>query len=443
MKRINKIQDLIANIDQKKLQDIDLSEIPSDELEGFDFSNLMLSNVIFSKQSGPKKSLNRLIFINTCIQECEFGNAELAHCSFTHSCLYKSSFKESIFYSSRFRDAVLSNIDFRYNAIYDTSFENGSLILCDFYRAHFKGINIFIDSRFVLCSLNHCFFETSCITKKNFLTYKQFKKKTDIPLCSNIPSLDEQIQQQIAAEKNKKMAEKINKQVTERMNEKEKAREIEKIKESIENQIAAKNKKIKTRHKAFLIAEDDHFFNLFINEPFINNTGKKLFYSDKYQQRYTEAAKIYRLLSAEWESKGFFGDARWAFVRTKRCERRQYALDIKKKTIRIKEKPVLIGKWIRNALVDLFLGYGTNAWKLLLSYCLLFLIFAFIYSYINWNSEVIPRPFIMALKSMIGLTNPVEGKGKLVEMLSFIQTSLGILLTGFLGYIIADKIRKS
>ena len=102
-------------------------------------------------------------------------------------------------------------------------------------------------------------------------------------------------------------------------------------------------------------------------------------------------------------------------------------------------------------LIDFFTGYGTSIGRIARSYVLLLAVFSLIYTLPN-NSlllvECLPFGLNYSFSSMIGLTkcdlSPRENSAAiLLQMLSYVQSAFGILLTGFLGFVVADRIRKS
>jgi hypothetical protein len=97
---------------------------------------------------------------------------------------------------------------------------------------------------------------------------------------------------------------------------------------------------------------------------------------------------------------------------------------------------------IENSFSDLFFGYGESMFKMIVTYIVTVLLFAFFF-----RSEVSPLEYVEALgvslKNMAGMDSEVlQGVSPLVDMLNLVQTTIGILLTGIFGFILGNKIRN-
>jgi len=148
--------------------------------------------------------------------------------------------------------------------------------------------------------------------------------------------------------------------------------------------------------------------------------------------KYREAERIYRQFSALWDARGHNKDAEWAYVQGKRMERKRLWFESKNYKLINKFRALL------NLLIDVLLGYGVKLSKVFTTYLILIVIFSFIYK------VMLPNDIITCLKLSASFTiGGVNPAFPAIEALSIIQTGLGMLLTGFMGFVVANKIRKS
>jgi len=154
---------------------------------------------------------------------------------------------------------------------------------------------------------------------------------------------------------------------------------------------------------------------------------------DGLAYKFQEAERIYRQLSALWEEKGHNRDADWAYVQGKRMERNR--LWFESKTNKFANRIKAAFSWLSDAV----LGYGVSVTKIFISYIVLIVIFTAIYG--SLLDVGITDCIKLSLKYTIG--GDIEETVPLVETLAMLQTGLGMLLTGFLGFVVANKVRKS
>ena len=148
--------------------------------------------------------------------------------------------------------------------------------------------------------------------------------------------------------------------------------------------------------------------------------------------KYGEAERIYRQLSALWESKGHNRDSEWAYVQGKRMERKRLWFESKT------NKAVNKIKAFFNLLLDIILGYGVSLTRVVTTYFMLIIIFGLIYKVMS--TADIGKCFTLSLGYTIGVRS---ASSPAIETLSILQTGIGMLLTGFMGFIVANKVRKS
>ena len=158
--------------------------------------------------------------------------------------------------------------------------------------------------------------------------------------------------------------------------------------------------------------------------------------------RWADAEDIYKTLNGLWASKGYIADANWAYVQGRRKERRRMMSELGDADIKLGTKIGHLWRIITNSLSDLFFGYGESMLKMVLTYIVTVLVFAFVFS-----KEVSILRYVEALgvslKNMAGMdSESLQGVSPLVDMLNLVQTTIGILLTGIFGFILGNKIRN-
>lgn len=160
--------------------------------------------------------------------------------------------------------------------------------------------------------------------------------------------------------------------------------------------------------------------------------------------RFADAEDIYKNLNGLWMSKGFLGDANWAYVQGKRMERNRMIAEVLYEKInffRKLKKVVAVGM---NLFLDLLFGYGESISKMILTY--IFVVFSF--AYIFYASYEISIPNYLdamgvSFKNMVAMTpDEVKSISPFIDFLNVVQTTIGILLTGIFGFILGNKIRN-
>lgn len=160
------------------------------------------------------------------------------------------------------------------------------------------------------------------------------------------------------------------------------------------------------------------------------------------KSRFADAEDIYKSLNGLWMSKGFLGDANWAYVQGKKMERKRMITELNGGSVLYKFKKLIAIIW--NFLLDIMFGYGESISRMIFTY--IFVIFVFAYFY--YASPVISMPtYIKAVgvsfKNMVAMS-PAEVKSisPFIDFLNVIQTTIGILMTGIFGFILGNKIRN-
>lgn len=166
-----------------------------------------------------------------------------------------------------------------------------------------------------------------------------------------------------------------------------------------------------------------------------NNGNKKK--SDKSLKK--ETAEFYKQLSGIYAGKGLNRDSNRAYKKAKQNERRYNRLSM---WIAMKEgntKDFFKHLWgFMNNIITAMFGYGYQWQAAVFWFFLLITIFGYIY-YRNTGADM-ELAFSYSFNNSLG---PFEGLAKIVGLfLASCQTALGMLLIGFLGFIVANNIRN-
>jgi len=148
--------------------------------------------------------------------------------------------------------------------------------------------------------------------------------------------------------------------------------------------------------------------------------------------KFREAERIYRQFSALWEGRGHNKDAEWAYVQGKRMERKR--LWHESKTNKFANKL----KGFFNLLMDVLLGYGVSLTRVFTTYLMIIVLFSLVYKALSGND--LGSCFALSVAYTIGVRS---ASIPVIETLSIFQTGIGMLLTGFMGFVVANKVRKS
>jgi len=164
---------------------------------------------------------------------------------------------------------------------------------------------------------------------------------------------------------------------------------------------------------------------------------------EELEKDYQAARDGYRILKRNFESLGYYEDARWAY----RKERTMEKLLAREKGNR--------GQYIVAELVGRATGYGTGIWNVLLTLIVVYVLFGIGYTVLSlWQGWPVPvsvlRGVSVSLGAMLGM-----GPGVLVDLntppldkaaldaVTASQAFLGLLLIGVLGFVVANRIRRS
>lgn len=182
VRSIDALEELLSECRTKHipLKNIDLSYL---DLRNINMGGVQIQNVIFNAFD-VKRPEPKLIF-NVNFKGSELVDVSFAHCKFVRCNfdVYDSLFaKEQVnikdgctkttrienadfflceFCLCRFRDTCLKVVDFRYSSFVDCSLGGCCVEYGDFYMAAFKGTTNFVNSKFVRCSITNVVFENN------------------------------------------------------------------------------------------------------------------------------------------------------------------------------------------------------------------------------------------------------------------------------------------
>lgn len=282
-----------------------------------------------------------------------------------------------------FRGSRFDRCDFRYSVFRNCTFADTSLELCDFYRADFEGNNIFQQSSLHLTSFNRANLSGTDICRDNF--------------CAGI--------------------------------------------------LQENPKEFMRFHK--------HFGHVHPEEM-------EMFVS----RRHEEAAVVYRSLAGVWSSRALYSDASWAYVRLKRHETAVrspiYALRVGRGSGGAGSTPVGLMRRLGYAVRDIpaylghilagaICGFGESLSRIFLTYVITGAAFAVLYwqigAVVNEDGSVakgISDNFVYSLGNMSASAPERLHVGTVhTELLSALQSLIGVGLIGLLGFVLGNRIRNS
>jgi uncharacterized protein YjbI with pentapeptide repeats len=178
-----------------------------------------------------------------------------------------------------------------------------------------------------------------------------------------------------------------------------------------------------------------------------NDQGKQSDWNptQSLRNRFADAEDIYKTLNGLWMSKGFLGDANWAYVNGKKMERNRLFMELLyNKGTNLFAKMVLMVKIVWNFICGQLFGYGESMFRMVLTY----VVTVFLFAYFYYSSQVTHiSDYAIAIgisfKNMVALTpDTIQNISPFVDFLNMIQTTIGILITGIFGFILGNKIRN-
>jgi hypothetical protein len=172
------------------------------------------------------------------------------------------------------------------------------------------------------------------------------------------------------------------------------------------------------------------------DDPSVNEQNKK---EEKEIQIAAESSDAYLALSGIYQGKGFMEDSNKAYKRANDCRLKHYLLRIKYRKISwgTANDILQVMKYAGIAMM----GYGYQWWKV----CLIFLVIALVGgAYMHY---CVPDMDIVEAYAR-GLNNSMGPQDSFAErvgnfLYSSTHSALGLLVIGFLGFILANKVRNN
>lgn len=181
---------------------------------------------------------------------------------------------------------------------------------------------------------------------------------------------------------------------------------------------------------------------------------------EEVTREYGAARKGYLALERNFEDLGDHDAARWAYARRRRMEKRE-AFDKARTSLST-------GRWLRatrhaakaagDQLVEWVCDYGESVWRVLGTLLVVFLLFIPIYgamgAIVRVEREPVERRTVthdvvdLALFSMTAMTSPgnppdyLLPRNEVAYMVCGVQTLLSIFLTGLMGFVAGNRIRR-
>lgn len=366
-------------VEKKVISDVDLSNL---DLDSFDFSNCTLQNVIFSRVDQKNKVLKDINFKNAILEGVTFDNATLERCDF--DCTEKN-----------IENYHLARVSFKSCILLSCRFRKCNINWSDFRYAeigHVTFENAIID----FCDFYRSFFVGVAIFRKSKISnsslfYTYFGDGSTIRRANLVDGKLLQLH--------------------------------------------------KENYYKFLVD-----WKLYGTGERTNNQKNSFSNWDpnnSIKVRYADAEDIYKNLNGLWMSKGFTGDANWAYVTGKRMERKRLISELfYSKSILTKINNTFNIIW--NFLSDIMFGYGESMFKIILTYIITIHLFAyFYYAAPEISLKSYYEALLVSFKNMIAMSpDEVKNASPLIDFLNMVQTTVGILITGIFGFILGNKIRN-
>ena len=390
----------VKQSDERILENYDLSHVDCSNIDGFE--GLTIKNVIFShyREDTSKRSLSLISFVGSSLENVCFAHSELIRCNFDGAIIQGGDFFFCLLSYCRFRGVMGYCLDFRYSQIASCSMSTCKMVMCDFYMAEFRGSTAFVDSHFMYCSLTSATFSGNCLTMDNLssVALHPEEKKSD-----NWPT--------------------VFKNVLSRSH-----RDVNLVQDDINvyQQFAKKTNWIRINPcgDESSLAPDGT-----IDKPL----ECKIYIAD-------EARKLYTVLSGIYTGKGLFKDSNRAYRMAKRKELEYSWLSARRD---FRDKNIWLGvkslcKCI-SPLISKSLGYGYK-WSIIVLWFVILVFGYSLYSYLTVHGNY--------LSSLTGSMNNSMGPyeqfiQRINEVAGSLEPAIGTLLIGFLGFVIANRIRNN
>lgn len=371
----------------KLLKDIDLSDT---NVDGLNFQDCLLENVVFSSKGQRNRLLQNVKFDGAHLKAVSFADAALDHVSFKQAKLESCSFQQ---YGTMRQCKSLERVAFTEATISCCRFRNALVGWSDFRYAEISNTT-FEDAGIDYCDFYRTHFSGVNVFKNAAFSHSSFNFTL------------------------------------------------------FEGHILRKSNLVKGQIIQQQKADYRHFLEDWKKDgPGIRVAGGKggtwelQDLNHEIRERHAHAEMIFKNLNGIWASNGFLGDANWAYVQGRRAERRRMCCDWGRH--RGFFKKVRLGLKITwNGCCDLAFGFGESALKIVVTYVVLVALFSVLIHYWAPGSEL-PKSIMHSFQNMIAQTPDALKDGSVgTTALNLVQSSIGILLTGIFGFVMANKIRN-
>jgi hypothetical protein len=370
----------------------------NEDLKGYRFKNERLEGVDFGSQTDVHFEETELVdfnFARAKLVDCHFVNCSLSKCYFSSAWLEDCTLKHSTFDRATFSSAVF--------------------LRCDLYRTVWVANNLFTNARFSLVSLSQATLSGTLGLRRSAFTRSRPPR---VAAPQPAPTAQESTDAAIA----------------------------DALAESMEARSELPGDP--------LVQTNEHEYRDFLGAiPDAHMTVTK---DDSIEERLTEAAGVWRNLSALWASQGASADAGWAYVNAKRLERQDASPRRWRHQARGRSRPyrylIRVRLWVRWLLLLGAGGLCNFGNSLLLTVCWV-PVFVLSWGVVYWRSGVVhsgrhPASFSKALLfSLAQVANatqtPLTIHGSTGRVLASIETLLGIALLGLVGFVLGNTIRNS
>jgi hypothetical protein len=389
-RRVLRRRDVERELRNAQGQELDLSgSLLEGDLTGLDFEHG------FRVDSNTKRGF----------KDCAFSRVNCAEAVFVDC-----GFSGTAFQSSNFRNCTFEWCDFRFSTFRQSTFEDATFRNCDFYRACFEVGNIFVGAKLVNVSLDQA--DLGGADLRWFAIDGGLLQENEGALATFI------------------------------------------------------------RHYAPIWeVEDPDYLRIFRS---VDEHVERAI-----RARFETAAYIYRNLAGAWASRSYFRDSSRAYVAAKRLERRNWrepaplvmgagkrepqspdetagAPPRRTKTLVAAVRSVTTGlravaRYLTSLVADLTSGYGESPMRVLGSISLLVAVSAGIYYAVGGLLDEAKRPVrdmvdivLFSLGSLVANPpNRLQPASPAIEVVSVMETLVGIGLVGLLGFVVGNRIRNS
>ena len=432
---VEELRQLVADCRKngRALSKYDFSNL--DVIDNVCFDRLVLEDVVFSRFRpccNKRPLLFQLSFMGATLRRISFAHANLLQCNFdtidenAHkqskidiegqdgNDINKDNCKEiptileyaDFFYSNleycRFRKTYSNYVDFRYSNINNCTLGEYEVKMGDFYCCNFLGSTNFIDSEFENCSFTNATFEHACIRMDN-----------------------------------------------------------------IRDGIVQENSD--DYHNKFINNKGIHWYRY---NPCFSFSSMNHFSGVNKEKSdaaiASESMNFYKQMSGVFAGKGLNRDSNKAYAK-KVLEERKYSkaklvelkkekdckaepVDLKKKEEKKdeEEKNKEHGKWYyRRKLCSTYaiqwMGYGYKLLNPFLGFLLIVIVFWMIFQFVDCTVCINTPEWLQHIGySLNNALSPFEDYYKVVNIfISALQSTLGVLIVGFLGFVVANKVRNN